>query len=97
MAEVRANLHIWSIYFLESLKNKKIYSGFTEKKPQNRLKEHNAGLNKWTKENGPFEILYYEEYICKEDAMRREKFYKTGIGRMIRNKIIEVMRNFKNK
>ena len=38
-------------------------------------------------------MLYFEEYICKEDALKREKYYKTGIGRKIRNAIINVMDN----
>jgi len=59
----------------------------TEKNPAERLKEHNGKSNKWTKENGPFKLIYYEDYFCKEDAMQREKFYKSGMGRKIRKAI----------
>ena len=81
------------VYFIKSLKNKKIYTGFTEKHPTERLGEHNYGLTKWAKENKPFSMLYFEEYFCKTDALKRESFYKTGVGRKIRNAIIKVMDN----
>ncbi|MFA5175551.1 MAG: GIY-YIG nuclease family protein [Patescibacteria group bacterium] len=76
------------IYFLKSKKNEKVYTGITEKDPLVRLKEHNNGSNQWTKKNGPFKLLYYEKYFCKQDALSKEKFYKTGIGRKIRNLIL---------
>ncbi|KKQ51706.1 MAG: hypothetical protein US70_C0014G0009 [Parcubacteria group bacterium GW2011_GWD2_38_11] len=79
------------VYFLKSKKNKKIYTGSTEKSPAIRLKEYNEGSNKWTRENGPFDLVYYEKYTCEEDAQAREAFYKTGFGRIIRNAILETI------
>ena len=76
------------VYFLKSCKNSKIYVGYTEKKPEERLKDHNCGTNSFTKQNVPFELIYYEDYACKTDALRREKFYKSGFGRKIRDAII---------
>ncbi|MFA5021782.1 MAG: GIY-YIG nuclease family protein [Patescibacteria group bacterium] len=76
------------VYFLKSIKNNKIYTGYTKIDPILRIKQHNQGTDKWTKENGPFLLLYYEKYCCKKDAILREKFYKTGIGRRIHNAII---------
>ena len=66
-----------------------MYVGFTESAPSLRLKQHNQSSTKWTRENGPFLLLYYEKYYCKKDALMREKFYKSGIGRKIRNIIID--------
>ena len=76
------------VYFLKSTRNNKIYCGFSEKEPELRLKEHNNGTNKWTRENGPFLLLYYESYYCEKDARHKEKFYKTGFGRKIRDIIL---------
>ena len=81
------------VYFLESKKNKKIYVGVTSKSPTERLYEHNIGTNKWTKENRPFKLVYFEKYHCKEDAYQREKFYKSGFGRKIRNAILETVKS----
>jgi len=78
---------MYYIYFLKSLKNNKIYTGSTSKNPIIRLKEHNQNSTTWTKENGPFILLYFESYCCEKDARQREQFYKSGFGRKIRNLI----------
>lgn len=77
------------VYFARSIKNKKVYVGCTSKEPDLRVKEHNSGSNKWTRLNGPFVLVYYETYKCIGDARLREKFYKTGIGKRIKNAIIK--------
>lgn len=76
------------VYFLKSDKNGKIYCGQSTIHPEIRLKEHNRGLNLFTKQNGPFQLLYFEEYLCKEDARKKELFYKTGFGRKVRDAIL---------
>jgi len=83
------NMHY--VYFIKSERNRKIYVGFTEKMPIDRLTEHNKGANKWTKENGPFKLVYYEAYICESDARRRELFYKSGFGKSIKKAIVEYL------
>ncbi|MCR4279900.1 MAG: GIY-YIG nuclease family protein [Candidatus Komeilibacteria bacterium] len=82
---------MYYIYFLRSLRDNKKYTGVTSKSPYQRLEEHNQGSNKFTKENGPYELVYYEEYMCKQDALKREGFYKSGIGRKVRDAIIEAV------
>ena len=76
------------IYFLKSIKNGKIYVGSTNKNPAVRLYDHNAGSNKWSRENKPFNLIYFESYFCQKDLLHRERFYKSGVGRKIRNAII---------
>lgn len=77
------------VYLLKSLKNNKSYIGFTHKKPEERLKEHNSGHNKFTKENRPWKLIYYEIYSCKKCARLREEFYKTGVGKKIKKILLE--------
>ena len=72
-----------------------MYVGCTEKDPKIRLHEHNSGSNEWSTDNKPFDMLYFEPYCCKEDALRREKFYKSGFGKLIKNSIIETIENHK--
>ena len=67
-------------YILRSLKDKKLYVGFTED-IQKRFNEHNSGLVKSTKDRIPFELIYYEACLNKLDAIKREKYFKTGFGR----------------
>ena len=81
------------IYFIKSITNKKVYVGHTSRDPIVRLQEHNDGHNSWTKKNGPFELVYYESYVCKEDTIRRELFYKSGIGKKVRKAIVEAFTN----
>ena len=60
----------------------------SSKLPQKRLHDHNTGSNEWSRNNRPFKLLYHEKYHCKKDAEKRENFYKTGIGRKIRDAIL---------
>ena len=80
---------MYFVYILKSLINRKTYVGRTKKTPLKRLKEHNIGTNAWTKNNRPFELIYFESYICKEDAIRREGYLKSGIG----NKLVALIRD----
>jgi len=41
----------------------------------------NNGLNKFTSQNRPFRLIYSEEFSSKTEAIRREKFLKSGQGR----------------
>ena len=66
-------------YCLQSLKNKKLYIGFTEDLKK-RLLEHNRGLNFSTKRYLPWKVIYYEGCVEKSDARRREKYLKTTQG-----------------
>lgn len=79
------------VYFAKSIKNNKVYVGFTTKFPAERISEHNAGCNAWSKNNRPFKLLYFEKYQCRADALMREKFYKSGFGKHIKKLIIENM------
>ena len=82
---------MYYIYFAKSLKNNKIYVGKTEKDPNERVKEHNAGSNEWSKRNKPLELVYFEKYYCKTDMSMRELFYKTGMGKKIKLAIVNSM------
>ena len=72
---------MYYVYVLQSIKNNRKYIGFTSKSPVRRLEEHNAGSNSFTKQNGPFKIIYTEQYEDEVFARKRERFFKTGNGR----------------
>lgn len=69
------------VYILKSLKNNKRYVGSTRIQPETRFKQHNYGSNKWTKQNGPFELVKTEEFPDYTQARKRERFLKSGAGR----------------
>lgn len=68
------------VYVLLSLKDKKFYIGFS-KDVKKRLEDHNAGRNTSTKPRRPLELIYYEAHLSKEDALRRESYFKTAKGK----------------
>lgn len=80
---------------MKSRLHNKIYVGKTLKDPRSRVQEHNNGANIWSKSNGPFDLVYYESYLCSIDATRRELFYKTGLGRHIKKLIVDYITTFK--
>ena len=62
-----------------------MYVGYTEDL-KSRLKSHNKGSCRFTKGHKPWEIVYTEEFNTKGEAMKRESFFKTGVGRQILKK-----------
>jgi putative endonuclease len=67
-------------YVLKSLKDNNFYTGVTTNLKE-RFKEHNKGLVSSTKYRRPLQLIYYEACLDKNDAHRREKYLKTGMGK----------------
>jgi putative endonuclease len=76
------------VYVLKSLKSGKRYVGSTLMKPEDRLKEHNAGRVPWTRSHRPLRLIFQEEFDKKEIALARERFFKTGKGRRILDSLL---------
>jgi len=75
------------VYVLRSKKNKAWYTGFTTDLRE-RFKEHNNNNIGWTKNRGPFELIYYEGCKSITDARSREKYLKSGMGkRYLKNRL----------
>ena len=72
--------YMFYVYVLWSSKLKKRYIGSTDK-VEKRLSEHNRGCNKFTKGGIPWLLIHKEEFFTKAEALRREKFLKSGQGR----------------
>lgn len=74
-------------YVIQSKKDGRRYTGFTNKL-RKRFKEHNSNKVFSTKGRGPFELIYYEACVNKQDAQMREKYLKTGMGkRYLKNRL----------
>lgn len=71
---------IYYVYVVCSKKNGMWYTGYTSDL-RKRFKEHNEGISTYTKGRGPFEIIYYEASLNKDDAKVRELYLKSGMGR----------------
>ncbi len=75
-------------YVLLSLKDYKFYVGYTDNL-ESRLKEHNDGRVDSTKNRRPLRLIYCEVCLNKTDAIKREKYFKTGFGRRFLNNRLE--------
>ena len=70
---------MYFIYVLYSLKDHKLYKGYTSNL-ENRLKKHNSGGSKSTAKRKPFVLIHIEQFENKTDALKRELYLKTLEG-----------------
>ncbi len=94
-AEDNHNLdHMYYVYCLLSIKSNKLYIGYTNDLKR-RFEEHNSGTGgKFTKENRPLKLIFYEAHCNKKDAHEMEAFYKSGYGKeILKNKIKNYLDN----
>lgn len=68
------------VYILHNPKKNFIYIGYSEDLKQ-RVVSHNNSEVTSTKAYKPLKLIFYEAYLSKSDAKRREKYLKTNKGR----------------
>lgn len=68
------------VYVLRSTKSGRLYTGFTSDL-RKRLAEHQDSKSPYTRSRGPYELIYYEACMDANDALTREKYLKTGMGK----------------
>ncbi len=73
-------MQFYYVYVLYSHKDKKFYIGFTENLKKRYL-EHQQGRVPSTASRLPIELIFYEAYKNKYDALRREKYLKSSKGK----------------
>ena len=77
------------VYILYSEKFNKNYTGFTSNLIE-RFKSHNVlGTKGYTLKFRPWSVIHVEFFFSKAEAMKREKYLKSGTGReFIQNLIL---------
>jgi putative endonuclease len=70
-----------TVYVIESLTDKTWYTGMALD-ATSRLKEHNAGKNRFTKGHRPWKIIYTEQLPDWTTARKKEKYLKTAAGKL---------------
>ncbi len=76
------------VYVLYSEKFDKTYTGFTANL-LDRFKSHNyLAKSGYTIKFRPWKVIHVEFFNEKKDAMKREKFLKTGQGRLFIKSLI---------
>lgn len=78
-----------------SIRDNRTYLGSTDDLVR-RLKEHESGECKSTKNRRPLKLIYTEEYDTIEVARKRERYLKTRHGRRELKRIFENLNNKKS-
>jgi putative endonuclease len=81
-------MQFFYVYLLLSLKDKRSYLGSTINLTD-RLKEHERGECKSTRDRRPLILIYQEEYDTLAKARKRERYLKTRNGRRELKKIFD--------
>ena len=72
------------VYILQNTTNGKLYKGQTSNL-ESRIERHNtyeSGSMRYThKQKGAWQLIYSEEHSTRIEAMKRERFLKSGQGR----------------
>ena len=68
---------MFKVYYIKSSMNGDLYIGSCEDL-RVRFHRHNAGYVKSTKSYRPWKLLGYEKFNTRQEAVKREKFLKTG-------------------
>jgi putative endonuclease len=77
------------VYVIESLKAEgRLYVGSTPKLKE-RFEKHNRAVNFSTKSYVPWKLIFYEAYLTKSDALRREKYLKTSQGARLLKRMLK--------
>jgi len=69
------------VYVLKEAIDYQYYTGYTSNL-ENRLILHNEGKVISTKNRRPLTLIYFEGCLNQQDATRREKYLKSGNGKI---------------
>lgn len=79
---------MYCFYVIQSQLDFRLYKGLS-KDLERRISEHNSGKTRSTKPYKPWVLVYFEEFDNFEDALKREKYFKSGSGREFLKKILD--------
>jgi putative endonuclease len=71
---------MWYTYIIYSEKLDRYYIGYTDNLSW-RLERHNQGWSRFTKGGIPWELVYFEKYQTKQEALKREREIKSKKSR----------------
>ena len=83
---------MYTVYVLKSLKDNNLYIGCTSN-IKNRIKYHNNGKVKSTKNRRPFIMIYSKDYDNIYKAYEMERYYKTAKGKKELKNILALSSN----
>lgn len=74
------------VYALKSVNKKYIYVGITDNIDR-RILQHNTKKSKTTRFYSPFNLIYSEITDNRQNARKREKYLKSGVGKEFLKKL----------
>jgi putative endonuclease len=75
------------VYILRSRKDGTLYIGHTNN-PARRIQQHNKlGKKTYTATRGPWDLVHFEVYTSRTQAVRRELFLKSHAGAYEKKKL----------
>ncbi len=78
----------FTAYVLRSLRSGELYKGSTADIDQ-RYRQHQGGQVRSTQHGCPWELVHREEFATRVEAVRRERYLKTGKGREELRRLLE--------
>jgi putative endonuclease len=78
---------MFHVYVLRSGKTGRRYIGSCEDVAQ-RLRQHNSGASKATRHGIPWNLVHSETFPTRVQAVRKERYFKTGRGRDELDKLV---------
>lgn len=73
---------MYCVYVLKSQRDGMRYTG-SGAEAHERLRRHNNGDYRFTKGRRPWKLVYIEQYSTRSEAVRRERFLKSGQERKL--------------
>ncbi len=77
---------MYTVYVIKN-RDGKLYKGVSNNIVR-RLKEHQGGHTRSTRNGREWKVVYKEEYDTFDTARNREKYFKTAAGRRFLEKIL---------
>lgn len=78
---------MYNVYVIHSETTGSFYKGLSINIDE-RIKQHNKGKVKSTKSGRPWKLVYFEKVNFLKEAREREKYLKSGGGRLFLQKIL---------
>ena len=76
-------------YVIKSINHNFYYKGHCENLEE-RLSQHNSGMTESIRPYIPFNLIYSEPFYSREEAKKREKYFKSAAGRRFLKKKINL-------
>ncbi len=81
-------MEVFFTYIIQSETSGRYYIGSTQN-IEERLKRHNTGRSTYTKNKGPWKLVYNEGYKTRSEALKREYYLKSLKSRTRIEKLIK--------